>query len=632
MLREQIYTKTGDSGYRTADFTVKTLKEFRPFLRFEDRKEWENLDDRIKGIINEAMKKYEGFEYPMLKATDFMAYYRNGSRTAYEDPYFARRHALNTFILDYCISPDEEKLDRIINGIWCICEESSWVVSAHNFIYEPEMINGERTLPDYNLPVLDIFTGETGMLLSLCYYLLKDELDKVEPLVARRIRHEVRRRIIEPFLTRYDYWWMGYSDRRDINNWGPWCVINCLICILFCESDDDKRKRGIVRAMDMMEYYLQGISEDGGCDEGATYWGRACGMLLEGLNLVHYAVDGSVSIYQEKKLINFTDYIRKMYIGRDYVVNFADGAARCNPAAEIIYTAGCHMENPLLTSFGAYCYEYQLNHGTFPYLSLSRAMSSIKNHKDMICEAGQARFEKDYYIESLEIMTAREKETPEQGFFLCAKGGKNDDSHNHNDVGNFVCFHNGSPVFVDAGVGVYSRKFFGPERYSIWTMQSQYHNLPTINGVMQKEGKEFRAKDTRYLCEGNTSMLECDILTAYPGLESAGFYKRQVLLDRDNSQVVLKETCGNFRDTELEMHFMTPRKIEAAEDGIRLHSDGGNVIMKFDISKYGIEVETIQLDDSKLMASWGDCIYRLTLKCREKQESHIFRIEPEKTR
>ena len=38
--------------------------------------------------------------------------------------------------------------------------------------------------------------------------------------------------------------------------------------------------------------------------------------------------------------------------------------------------------------------------------------------------------------------------------------------------------------------GTYTKQTFGKDRYTIWTMQSNYHNLPMINGVPQKFGQE----------------------------------------------------------------------------------------------------------------------------------------------
>lgn len=73
--------------------------------------------------------------------------------------------------------------------------------------------------------------------------------------------------------------------------------------------------------------------------------------------------------------------------------------------------------------------------------------------------------------------------TNKSGLFFAAKGGYNNESHNHNDAGTFSLYLHTTPVFIDAGVGTYTRQTFSSERYTIWTMQSNYHNLPMINGV-----------------------------------------------------------------------------------------------------------------------------------------------------
>ncbi|MCZ8511493.1 heparinase II/III family protein [Paenibacillus filicis] len=614
MLKDLIYETTDSGHVRTKPFPVLPLKKFVPFLRYEQRELWDSIDAQIRDLIIEQAMPYKNFAYPMLKATDYREYFVSGDRAIFETPYFARRHALSTLTLAECFTGDGSYLEDIINGTWCICEESSWVVPAHNFIYEPEPINGERTVPDIDIPALDIFAGETGMTLAIVYYLLKDKLDEIDPLISRRIKRELKRRIIDPFLTRYDYWWMGYSDRRDMNNWNPWCVVNCLITILFCEEDDDLRKRGIVRAMDMLDYYLQGIDEDGGIDEGATYWGRSCGMLLEGLALVDYATNGSIQIYQEPKLRNFTDYIRKLYIGKDYVVNFADGSAKCNPAAEIIYTAGIQMGDSRLTDFGAHCFKYQLDNKTFPTLSLSKAMSSIGHSHNMLQKAQSVKFETESYIESLGIMVARETEEADQGLFLCVKGGSNGDSHNHNDVGNYVVFYNARPILIDIGVEVYRREFFGPNRYDIWTMQSQFHNLPTINGVMQHEGAEYRSEQVCYHATEQIASLSMDISKSYEAEAMIKHYIRHASLDRLIQKIIIHDRYELDQNKSLLHHFITPCVVKHTKDAILFLSDSDAVQMKFDTSSFTIQIEEIPLTDSKLVSSWGHKIFRIVLE------------------
>jgi len=619
MLREQVYDK---------EFSVIPKKDFFPYLHYDEREKWDNANNKIRKLVCDRAKVYKNFDYPLITATDYMECFRSGNRTAQEDKYFARREALATLVLAECFEARGEYLDDIINGIWCICEETSWVVAAHNFIYEKDPANSKRTLPDVDMQMLDIFASETAMLLTMTNYLLKKQLDKIEPLVSRRISRELKKRIIDPFINRYDYWWMGYSERRDINNWGPWCVVNCLTCVLFEEPEDDIRKRAVVRAMDMLDRYLEGISEDGGCDEGATYWGRACGMLLEGLNLVYYATKGAINVFSEKKIQNFTDYIRKMYISGDFVVNFADGSARYNPASEIVYIAGIRMNNKQIANFGAYLFKYQLDKGVFPITALTRALLSIEYADERLAKTRKLEFETDIYIESLQILVSRECSTPEKGFFICTKGGHNNDSHNHNDVGNFVLFYNGKPIIIDVGVEVYKKHFFSEARYTIWTMQSAYHNLPTINGVMQHNGSEYRAENVVVDIGDEQSSISMDITKAYPHNAGVDSYRRTVMLDRNTHTVHISEEYQLSKTESLNYSFMTACEPTLCNEGIQLTYNDDTIIMYLDHSRFDIKIEKIEISDKKLYTSWGDHIYRLYLTIKELKsqgnESFIF--------
>jgi hypothetical protein len=43
---------------------------------------------------------------------------------------------------------------------------------------------------------------------------------------------------------------------------------------------------------------------------------------------------------------------------------------------------------------------------------------------------------------------------------MAIKGGNNGESHNHNDVGSFIIYTDGEPLFIDPGVGEYTAKTF----------------------------------------------------------------------------------------------------------------------------------------------------------------------------
>src|SRR2546430_13970641 len=105
------------------------------------------------------------------------------------------------------------------------------------------------------------------------------------------------------------------------------------------------------------------------------------------------------------------------------------------------------------------------------------------------------------------------RSTPDSGarLYLSAWAGHNAQSHNHNDVGNFIVYGDGTPVLIGVGVETYSAKTFSAQRYEIWTMQSAYHNLPTINGIMQGAGREFQAKDVSFGETANRVTFSADI-------------------------------------------------------------------------------------------------------------------------
>ena len=199
---------------------------YRPYPRRQDRAAWEGLAPAVRSELtawgDEALAGY-----PPLTATQYLAYVRTGDRQVFEKPYFARRKLLIGAALAECVRDDGTYLDAVIDGLWAICEESSWVVSAHNdsrhLMSRPPQ---EHPLPDVDDPYIDLFSAQTAATLSFVLYFLEDRLDAVTPRIARRVRRELETRILRPFEIHDDFWWMGMI-RKDMNNWTPWILSNC---------------------------------------------------------------------------------------------------------------------------------------------------------------------------------------------------------------------------------------------------------------------------------------------------------------------------------------------------------------------------------------------------------------------
>ena len=177
----------------------------------------------------------------------------------------------------------------------------------------------------------------------------------------------------------------------------------------------------------------------------------------------------------------------------------------------------------------------------------------------------------DVWLPDLQVMIARDKEGSTDGWFVAAKGGHNDESHNHNDVGNYVVYYDGLPVLIDVGRGTYTRKTFSSRRYEIWYNCSDYHNLPTINGVTQSPGAKFKANNVEYKKGNGFTELSLDIAKAYP--ESAGLnsWKRTIHLNKGKN-VEVKDVISLAKADKLTEHLMTCYPSEIVKPGRTCHS------------------------------------------------------------
>jgi hypothetical protein len=217
-------------------------------------------------------------------------------------------------------------------------------------------------------------------------------------------------------------------------------------------------------------------------------------------------------------------------------------------------------------------------------------------------------------------MAARSVAGSPDGLYLAAKGGHNAESHNHNDVGNFIVYMNGRPAIIDIGVETYTRKTFSAERYEIWTMQSAYHNLPTINGVMQHEGEQYAAKDVSYKQGRSNARLSLDIAGAYPPEAGVDSWKREIRLDRGKEVRVSDSYKLNKPADSIMLTLMTPCAVEEAGAGRLVLSEpsagesGFKLTVSYDSNKLKPELENITVEDRRLKSVWGDQLTRIILR------------------
>ena len=240
-------------------------------LRFPDctdREFWDGLPSEAR---EELIKKGEGYfseEYPALFLSDYREFSRTGNRVNFEDQYFKRREMLSGLVLAECVENKGRFLDKIMDGLFLILEETSWCLPAHNTYIRDAV---QLPLPDPTRPVIDLFAAETAAIVAMTEYLLRKPLCRMSKqleqptgdaqkdmmtlegagtktsaggmngsetageeikefsLINHYVDAELTKRIIVPYLTEH-FWWMGNGE-EELCNWTPWITQNVLLTV-----------------------------------------------------------------------------------------------------------------------------------------------------------------------------------------------------------------------------------------------------------------------------------------------------------------------------------------------------------------------------------------------------------------
>ncbi|RGM49103.1 heparinase [Bacteroides sp. OM08-11] len=578
-----------------------------PYPAYNDRAGWDALlGEKYKTALIREGEKLLNYEWLLVRATDYLEFERTGNRYVMQDRLNKNRSAINSLMFAELAEGKGRFIDQLINGVYLSCEITSWVYSAHL-----SRQSNHRSLPDFREQVIDLSAGGYGAMLSWVYYYFHESFDKVNPSISIYLRQTLQERILDAYMNNDSEWWLAFNWKPGIviNNWNPWCNSNVLQCFLLLENDLDKLTKGVWRTMQSVDKFINFVKEDGACEEGPSYWQHAAGKLYDYLQILFDGTAGKVSLFQEPMIRRMGEYISRSYIGNGWVANFADASAKGGGDAQLIYRYGRAVGSDEMMHFAAYLMKgrrssVQLGGDTFrsfqTLLFCNELEKTVASHDVPPCT---------WYPET-EFCYLTNKE----GWFLAAKGGFNNESHNHNDVGSFSLYVNTTPILIDAGVGTYTRQTFGKERYTIWTMQSNYHNLPVINGIPQSYGQQYKATDV--ICRPGRRFFSANIAKAYPEEAAINRWIRSYSLG-DRQLTVTDDFSLKSGKIPNQINFLTWGKVGISVPGkVSIEAQGQKVVIDYP-RNLSVSLETIELKDIRLSRVWGGEIYRIVFKDKE---------------
>ena len=571
----------------------------------------DSIKQRILDSYVRYGERYIGCRWESPSATLFAEFKTNGNRTRYEQWTFGKRRQLAALVLAEKVEGKGRFMPDIVNGIMSTLEETWWGIPAH---YGTKMMRPE----DQNV---DLFNAETAGLMAWTRHALQQQIDSFSPLLSQRIDSEVERRMLIPALNT-NYWWKKASM-----NWNPWICSNWLACVKFCEHDSVRRDKALAQIASAMNAFADGYPDDGGCDEGPTYWDRAAASLYECASMMPNSQSLPASFLSSLK--KMAAYCYATYIADGYCLSFADSHGnRLVQQPNVMYPFALYVDDPVMRRFAKYIAVEKgfledaasLYDKSGNYPTLGRELVFLSHLDEFLEEKAEEPHPADTWLHSLQIMTARRGQ-----MFLGMKGGHNDESHNHNDVGSFVVYDNGKPILIDPGVGEYTSKTFSKERYTIWTMQSAYHNLPQVNGFDQHEGLKYAARDVKY----SKGMLSLDLRDCYPSDAGIKKWNRTVAINKKGvvtltDDYLLEKVVSPVR----EMFVSAVRPVLDEQRGV---ISLGLCTLSYPKSKCDVDIQPLSDRlDPMLRSMWPEGLWRIVITSKNMSTNDIlsFRITP----
>ena len=264
-----------------------------------------------------------------------------------------------------------------------------------------------------------------------------------------------------------------------------------------------------------------------------------------------------------------------------------------------------------------------------------RFLFNLLTLKNVMGVGGNYQPVMDSWMADVQVLTARSSED----LFLAAHGGHNAESHNHNDVGDFIVYYKGEPVIIDAGRGNYTARTFSSKRYELWFTQSQFHNLPVINGYGQLAGRKYAAREVSSLITPEFAQISMDIGAAFDPKAGVAEWKRQVSLDRKKQIITCSDQYQLQKKVDsLQQIFLTTATIELRSAGeIMLTTKmGKQILLSYPAGDFSFSVEYPSVEGmeySSFVNKWpGVTIKRLVFRSTNPlaKGNWMFTIQPSK--
>jgi hypothetical protein len=502
-------------------------------------------------LAQTAQAMQDSEHIPQTDYTSYRAFQRSGERGQYEAAYFLKRTRLAAAALRLFFGQTDLK-DCVQDYLWAICEETTWVLPAHEIV------------------MVDLFSAETSFVLAETLLLLGATLDSE---LRHRVRQEIEQRVFNPYLRFHASHWWYTAD----NNWNGVCNSAVAATFLLLEPEPERSIQALTIALRGLQVFVERAFEtDGSSSEGVSYWEYGLMNFIALSEILYARSEGAINLLASTRLQRIAAYPAQMQLHGSQFANFSD----CNERVEF---------NPgILVRLAERTHEASLKHLLAPPAQpgidwrLTMMVRNILWWDGIQPSATQLN---DAWLPTNGLVRLVTENARHDTIVVAIKAGHNGEHHNHNDVGSFILNVAGENLLVDPGRGLYSRAYFREQRYENIFTNSYGHSVPTINGTPQATGPEFAGHIEQVNLQGPYKQARLEFARAYPVPELLST-QRQLLLGTEGEEagtVWLHDTF-TFSNavSRVEEAFITWQECTIEGTTIRIHGQQYDLLLSLE--------------------------------------------------
>lgn len=546
-----------------------------------DRVTWGNARVNRASVLAKAEKKLSE-PTPSLTEKEYLDYGRSGKRDAYDKAAGERLARLSQFCLAEGLENQGRFVPAIQKELEAMLAEPTWVLPAH----DKNNVNYQGKTTDVDLGVAmrawTIVTADSWL------------GDKLPGALRKKIREEVERRVLQPYLAKLEgknpgLWWVTTD-----NNWNAVCHAGVIGCALAVEPDPRRRARFLAEAERRISRYLDGFRKDGYCSEGLGYWNYGFSHFAMLAESVYRATGGKADWYALPHVPEIAAFPRNLYLFPDIYPIFADNWLGSRPdewtQRQLALRTGDQTLGPVDSSGWKPAPIDSVFKGTLYATALDIFEAPPAGSSPAHALRG--------WFQDAVILVSRPASAGDRRLAAAIKGGNNGENHGHHDVGTLVIATGASAPLLDVGGEGYTARTFGPQRYDSTILNSYGHSVPVVDGKLQINGKGAEARVVSTDFSAAEDRLTLDLASCYDSPKLTKLHRTFRFVRGEDPHVEVTDEAEFSEPAKFGAALITTGKIQGEKDGSWRLVDGRDSLeIRFAKETPPLETKTETLPD-----------------------------------